>query len=87
MKSPILQDTAAAEAVDRIDYDFKRMHRTVQPYLTERQVWELLQRLTDRFRTGELLFDTLSPAGRWLSRIFTGGIVKWGIRDTRELEQ
>jgi O-methyltransferase involved in polyketide biosynthesis len=192
LQSPVLGDTAAAEAVDRIDYDFKRMHRAVQPwanqflvalrakqlddwtadflrrhpdavvlhlgcgldtrtfrvtppatvqwydvdqpgvielrrrlyddtdgyhmigssvtdaewldripadrpaltvaegllmYLTERHVWELLQRLTDRFRTGELLFDTLSPTGPWLSRIFTGGIVKWGIRDTRELEQ
>ena len=31
------------------------------PYLTERQVWELLERLTDRFGSGELLFDTLSP--------------------------
>ena len=56
------------------------------PYLTERQVWELLERLTDRFRGGELLFDTLSPIAPRLSLLFTGGIIKWGIRDAREIE-
>lgn len=45
-------------------------------YLTEREAWELLQRLTDRFRGGEMLFDTLSPMGPRLSRMFTKGIVK-----------
>jgi O-methyltransferase involved in polyketide biosynthesis len=55
-------------------------------YLTERQVWELLQRLTDRFGSGEMLFDTLSPLGPRLSLLFTKGIVKWGIRDAREIE-
>jgi methyltransferase (TIGR00027 family) len=55
-------------------------------YLTERQVWELLQRLTDRFGGGELLFDTLSPLGPRLSLMFTKGIVKWGIRDAREIQ-
>jgi methyltransferase (TIGR00027 family) len=188
---PILGDHAAAEAVDRIDYDFKRLHRAAQPwanqflvalrakklddwaaeflrrhpdavvlhlgcgldtrafrinppstvqwfdldqpgvtelrrklydetesyrmigssvtdpgwldqiptgrptlvvaegllmYLTEREVWELLERLTDRFGSGELLFDTLSPAGPRMSKLFTKGIVKWGIRDAREIE-
>jgi methyltransferase (TIGR00027 family) len=188
---PILGDHAAAEAVDRIDYDFKRVHRAAQPwanqflvalrakklddwaaaflrrhpdavvlhlgcgldtrafrinppstvqwfdldqpgvielrrklydetesyrmigssvtdpgwldqiptgrptlvvaegllmYLIEREVWELLERLTDRFGSGELLFDTLSPAGPRLSKIATKGIVKWGIRDAREIE-
>ena len=29
---PILGDRAAAEAVDRIDYDFKRIHRAAQPW-------------------------------------------------------
>jgi methyltransferase (TIGR00027 family) len=191
LPQPILGDYAAAEAVDRIDYDFKRMHRTARPgsnqylvalrakklddwatafltrhpdavvlhlgcgmdtrafrlhppatvewfdvdqpgvidlrrklyherdgyhmigssvtdaawldriptdrpvlvvaeglvmYLTEREAWELLQRLTDRFGGGEMLFDTLSPMGPRLSRMFTMGIVKWGIRDARELE-
>jgi methyltransferase (TIGR00027 family) len=189
---PILGDHAAAEAVDRIDYDFKRMHRTAQPwsnqylvalrarklddwsaaflrrhpnaavlhlgcgmdtrafrldvpatvdwfdidqpgvielrrklyedrdgyhmigssvtdagwleqiphdrpvlmvaeglvmYLTEREAWELFQRLTDRFASGEMLFDTLSPIGPRMSALFTKGIVKWGIRDAREIEE
>jgi methyltransferase (TIGR00027 family) len=55
-------------------------------YLSEREVWELLQRLTDRFGSGELIFDTLSPLGPRLSLVFTKGIVKWGIRDVREIE-
>lgn len=55
-------------------------------YLTERDVRELLARLTDRFPSGEVLFDTLSPAGPRLSKIFTKGIVTWGIRDAREIE-
>jgi O-methyltransferase involved in polyketide biosynthesis len=55
-------------------------------YLSEREVWELLARLTDRFGNGELLFDTLSPAGPRLSKVFTHGIVKWGIRDAREID-
>jgi methyltransferase (TIGR00027 family) len=191
LPQPILGDHAAAEAVDRIDYDFKRIHRAAQPwanqflvalrakklddwateflrrhldavvlhlgcgldtrafrldppstvqwfdldqpgvielrrklydetesyrmigssvtdpgwlneiptgrptlvaaegllmYLTEREVWELLERLTDRFGNGELLFDTLSPAGPRLSKLVTHNIIKWGIRDSRDLE-
>jgi methyltransferase (TIGR00027 family) len=192
MPQPILGDHAAAEAVDRIDYDFKRIHRSAQPwsnrylvalrarklddwsaaflrrhpnavvlhlgcgmdtrafrldlpatvdwfdvdqpgvielrrklyedrdgyhmigssvtdagwleqipsdrpvlvvaeglvmYLTERQAWELFQRLTDRFGRGEMLFDTLSPIAPRLSALFTKGIVKWGVRDAREIEE
>jgi methyltransferase (TIGR00027 family) len=188
---PILGDRAAAEAVDRIDYDFKRIHRAAQPwgnqflvalrakklddwtadflhrhpdavvlhlgcgldtrafrlnspttaqwfdldqpgvielrhklydettayrmigssvadptwldqiptgrptlvvaegllmYLTEPEVRDLLARLTARFGSGEMLFDTLSPSGPRLSKIFTNGIVKWGIGDAREIE-
>jgi O-methyltransferase involved in polyketide biosynthesis len=56
-------------------------------YLTQREVLELLRRLTDRFGIGELRFDTLSPAGPRLSKIFTNGIVKWGTRDAREIEE
>jgi O-methyltransferase involved in polyketide biosynthesis len=56
-------------------------------YVTEREVRELLKRLTDRFGDGELLFDTLSPSGPRLSKLATGGIVKWGIRDAGEFEQ
>ena len=55
-------------------------------YLSEREAWELLQRLTDRFGSGELLFDTLSPMAPRLSLLFSGGIVKWGIRNAREIE-
>ena len=55
-------------------------------YLAEREVRELLGRLTDRFDSGELLFDTLSPSGPRLSKLFTDGIVKWGIRDARDIE-
>jgi O-methyltransferase involved in polyketide biosynthesis len=55
-------------------------------YLTEREVRELLARLTDRFPSGEMLFDTLSPSGPRLSKVFTKGIVKWGIRGAREIE-
>jgi hypothetical protein len=55
-------------------------------YVSEREAWELLQRLTDRFGSGELLFDTLSPIAPRLSLLLSGGIVKWGIRDAREIE-
>jgi methyltransferase (TIGR00027 family) len=56
-------------------------------YLTERQARDLFQRLTDRFPGGEMLFDTLSPSAPRLSKLFTKGIVKWGIRDTRQIEE
>jgi methyltransferase (TIGR00027 family) len=190
-RHPILDDKAAAAAVDRIDYDFKRMHRTMLPasnhylvvlrakqlddwcaeflrrqpdavvvhlgcgldgrafrlalppsvlwfdidqpsviglrrrlyddteryrmigssvtdpqwldqiptghptlvvaegllmYLDETEVRRLLQRLTDRFERGEMLFDTVWPSAPRLSKAFTKGIVKWGIGDVRELQ-
>ena len=56
-------------------------------YLTEPEVRTLLQRLTDRFGSGELVFDTVSPIGPRLSKVLTKGITKWGIRDAREIEQ
>lgn len=56
-------------------------------YLPQSEVRTLLQRLTDRFTTGELLFDTLSPMGPRLSKVFSKGIVKWGTSDARELER
>ena len=55
-------------------------------YLTEGEVRQLLQRLTDRFGHGELLFDTLSALAPLLSKVFTRGIIRWGIRDVRELQ-
>jgi O-methyltransferase involved in polyketide biosynthesis len=187
---PILGDDAAAEAVDRIDYDFKRMHRTMLPasnqyqvtlrakqlddwcadflrrhpdavvlhlgcgldgrafrlgapnlwfdvdqpsvielrrrlyddtehyrmidssvtdpqwldqiptgrptlviaegllmYLSEAEVRQLLERLTDRFDCGEMLFDTLWALAPLMSKVLTKGIIKWGIRDVREMER
>jgi methyltransferase (TIGR00027 family) len=55
-------------------------------YLEESDVRQLLARLTDRFDYGELQFDTLSSAAPLLSRIFTRGIIKWGIGNARDLE-
>ncbi len=55
-------------------------------YLPEAEVRALFGRLTDRFDTGELLFDTLPPSGPRLSKLLSGGIVKWGIGDARDLE-
>jgi O-methyltransferase involved in polyketide biosynthesis len=56
-------------------------------YITEREVRELFARLIDRVGHGELLFDATSPSGPRLSKIFTHGIVKWGIRDARDIER
>lgn len=56
-------------------------------YLVEPEVRALLQRLTDRFAGGELLFDTTSPLGPRLSRLFTKGITKWGICDAHDIER
>ena len=55
-------------------------------YLREAEVRQLLARLTDRFASGEMLFDTLTPFAPLMSRLLTKGIVKWGIRDVRNLE-
>jgi len=55
-------------------------------YLPESEVRKLLQRLTDRFDRGEMLFDTLWALAPLLSKVLTKGIVKWGIRDVRELQ-
>jgi O-methyltransferase involved in polyketide biosynthesis len=55
-------------------------------YLQESEVRQLLERLTDRFDSGELLFDTLWPLAPRLSKAFTKGIVKWGIRDVRDIQ-
>jgi O-methyltransferase involved in polyketide biosynthesis len=55
-------------------------------YLQESEVRQLLERLTDRFGSGELLFDTLSPLAPLVSKAFTKGIVKWGIRDVRDMQ-
>jgi methyltransferase (TIGR00027 family) len=56
-------------------------------YLREDEVRQLLARLTDRFDGGEMLFDTLSALAPLLSRLFTRGIIKWGVRDARDLQR
>jgi methyltransferase (TIGR00027 family) len=55
-------------------------------YITEREVRELFARLIDRVGHGELLFDATSPSGPRLSKLFTHGIVKWGLRDAHDIE-
>lgn len=54
-------------------------------YLHEHEVRRLLQRLSDQFTGGEMHFDTLSALAPLLSKLFTRGIIKWGIRDVREI--
>jgi O-methyltransferase involved in polyketide biosynthesis len=53
-------------------------------YLTKSEVRDLLQRLTDRFSTGELLADLLS---QWAGRIskISNWFDEWGTKDGHEL--
>lgn len=51
-------------------------------YLPEDDVRQLLQRVTDRFPTGELLSDVAAP---WLARLVR--IQHWGLRDPHEVER
>jgi methyltransferase (TIGR00027 family) len=55
-------------------------------YLQESDVRQLLERVTNRFPSGELLFDTLSPLAPRLSKVLTKGIIKWGIGNARAME-
>jgi O-methyltransferase involved in polyketide biosynthesis len=52
------------------------------PYLAESDVRRLLQRLTDHFGSGQLIFDGLVP---WMTRLIK--VFHWGIRDGREIER
>jgi O-methyltransferase involved in polyketide biosynthesis len=52
------------------------------PYLTSADVRRLLQRLTDHFASGELIFDGLAP---WIVR--TSKIFQWSPRDGRDVER
>jgi methyltransferase (TIGR00027 family) len=56
-------------------------------YLWETDVRQLIERLTGRFDSGEMLFDTLPPIAPRMSKLFTKGITKWGIRDARDMEE
>jgi hypothetical protein len=49
-------------------------------------VRQLLGRLTNHFASGEMHFDTLSAIAPLLSKVFTKGIIEWGIRNAGELE-
>jgi methyltransferase (TIGR00027 family) len=55
-------------------------------YLQESEVRQLVARVIDRFGSGQLQFDTLSALAQTLSKIFTRGIIAWGIRDARDIE-
>jgi len=55
-------------------------------YLSEAEVRQLLERLTDRFDCGEMLFDTVWALAPLMSKVLTKGIIKWGIRDAREIQ-
>jgi O-methyltransferase involved in polyketide biosynthesis len=56
-------------------------------YLWETDVRQLVARVTDRFDSGEMLFDTLPPSAPRISKLFTKGITKWGIGDARDMEK
>ncbi|MEV1170366.1 class I SAM-dependent methyltransferase [Nonomuraea sp. NPDC049784] len=52
------------------------------PYLTPSEVRRLLQRLTDHFTSGELIFDGLAP---WVVRM--AKLFHWSPRDGRDVER
>ncbi|MFI6317884.1 class I SAM-dependent methyltransferase [Nonomuraea sp. NPDC050556] len=52
------------------------------PYLPEAEVMALLRRLTERFPSGEMIFDVSAP---WLARLIK--VFRWGVRDGRVFEQ
>jgi O-methyltransferase involved in polyketide biosynthesis len=52
------------------------------PYLDAKELRPLLRRLTDRFDTGELIFDAMAP---WVTRLAKPFV--WGTRDGGELER
>ncbi|MGV0643487.1 class I SAM-dependent methyltransferase [Mycolicibacterium sp. XJ879] len=57
-------------------------------FLAEVDVRALLCRIAGRFdRGGEMVFDTLSPLGPRVSKLLQAGIVKWGIRNPREIQR
>lgn len=54
-------------------------------FLEENDVRQLLQRLTDRLGSGELLFDGVAPWIVSLMRITRWGMYRWGTRDGQEI--
>ncbi|MCV7429879.1 class I SAM-dependent methyltransferase [Mycobacterium montefiorense] len=55
-------------------------------YIQESEVRQLVARLLDRFDCGEMQFDTLSALAPRMSKVFTRGIIKWGIGNARDIE-
>jgi O-methyltransferase involved in polyketide biosynthesis len=61
-------------------------------YLSDLEVKDLLQRLTDHFKSGQVAFDAHSRLSLRLAKLSPaiaklGVEVRWGINDPRELEQ
>jgi O-methyltransferase involved in polyketide biosynthesis len=55
-------------------------------YVPEGEVRQSLERLTDRFDLGrDAVRQALGPRTR-LSKVLTKGIIKWGIRDVRDMQ-
>jgi O-methyltransferase involved in polyketide biosynthesis len=64
---------------------------TVFVYFTEAQVKSLVLALRDHFPGAELVFDGWKPyevwlANRYLSKSLFAGLMRWGLREGRELE-
>jgi O-methyltransferase involved in polyketide biosynthesis len=55
-------------------------------YVAESEVRQLVARLLGRFDCGELQFDTLAAPAPLMSKVFTRGIIKWGIGNARDIE-
>jgi len=54
----------------------------VLPYLSEAEVRQLLRRLTDRFSSGELIFDGVAGPTARMTKLF-----RWSLGDPAELER
>jgi O-methyltransferase involved in polyketide biosynthesis len=55
-------------------------------YVDESDVRRLFARVLDQFASGELQFDTLTALAPLMSKVFTRGIIRWGIRNARDIE-
>lgn len=51
-------------------------------YLAEDDLRELLRRITDRFASGEIIFDGMPPSVKWMQKLF-----KSAIRNARQVEE
>ena len=62
----------------------------VLPYLAPEDVAKLLNRITDHFPHGIILFDTVSTSiiklGRKMVKDMTGAVHRWGLDDAKEIE-